>query len=171
MRGRLYVVSAALVVGLMMLLGGTALAAGKKKGKAAPTTHVKCSTNTSIAVASGDTDVLPPVQQGSEYGTASCGKLGRGVQSDSFNVPDSGDTIAKYWLYFPTGAVHGTYDLTPQPGTQVNFLETDWTGTLKVLGGTGAFKGAKGTGTMTCKTLDGIHTTCTDKLKLKLTTA
>ena len=38
---------------------------------------------------------------------------------------------------------------------------------LTITGGTGTYAGAKGVGTMTCKTLDGIHTTCTDKLKLK----
>jgi len=33
---------------------------------------------------------------------------------------------------------------------------------------TGTLSGITGTGTMTCKTLDGIHTTCTDRLKLKV---
>jgi hypothetical protein len=39
---------------------------------------------------------------------------------------------------------------------------------MKIIGGTGAYQGMKGTGTMTCKSLDGgVHATCNDKLKLK----
>lgn len=169
MRRRLHVVGAAVVVGLMVLLGGTALAAGqsKAKTKSAPGTRVSCASATSIAIPAGADTVLPPAQAGAEYGTVRCGKLlGPGVQEDRFTMPTSGDTLATFWLYFHAGAVHGTYDLTPQTGA-LNFLETDWIGTLKIVGGTGAYTGAKGTGTMTCKTPDGIHTTCTEKLKLK----
>jgi hypothetical protein len=71
-------------------------------------------------------------------------------------------------MYFHTGAIHGQFKLIPQEGSfnGSNFNEVDWLGTLTILGGTGTYQGAKGTGTMKCKTLDGIHTTCTDKLKL-----
>jgi hypothetical protein len=37
-----------------------------------------------------------------------------------------------------------------------------------VTGGSGSYNGVTGTGTMKCKTLDGVHTTCTDKLELKV---
>jgi hypothetical protein len=106
-----------------------------------------------------------------QYGPAKCGSLlGAGVQKDSFTVPTSGDTVAKYVMYFNTGTIHGTYDLTPQ-SSSLNFLATSWTGTLKVLGGTGAYKGVTGTGKMKCGSPDGVHTSCTDKLKLKKLTA
>jgi hypothetical protein len=159
---------------LASVVAGTATAAtgshggsGTNAPKTTKTTKVTCSTSISIAIANGDTQVLPPVAQGDEYGTARCNKvLGSGVQRDVFNVPASGDSMATYVLYFGAGSLKGTYDLTAQSGG-FNFLATDWTGTLKVLAGTGAYKGVTGTGTMTCSTLDGIHTTCTDKLKLK----
>jgi hypothetical protein len=129
--------------------------------------HVSCTTTVGVMIADNQSGVTPPVQQGAEYGSAACGRpLGQGVQADKFNVADSGDTVANYRLYFPIGTIHGTYDLTPQE-SQFNFLEVDYLGTLKVTGGTGAFTGAKGAGTMTCRSLDGIHTTCKDKLKLK----
>jgi hypothetical protein len=128
---------------------------------------VACTTNVGIMIAAGDTAVTPPVAQGTEYGTVNCGKLlGAGVQTDTFTVdPNSGDTVAHYTVYFSTGSVHGSYDLTPQESA-FNFLETDDAGTIIVKGATGALKGVKGTGTITCQSLDGIHTTC--KLKLKV---
>jgi len=169
---RICLVGAALSVCPLVFGAGPALAAGKTKSKtkaAKPTMHqVACTTATGIMIASGESTVSPPASQGVEYGTASCGVLlGGGVQKDSFTVPTSGDTLASFGMYFRTGTLHGTYDLTPEQG-QLNFLETDWTGTMKVLSGTGTLKGITGTGTMTCKTLDGIHTTCTDRLKLKV---
>jgi hypothetical protein len=132
-------------------------------------TKITCKTNVGIMVPNGDTGVTPPVQKGSESGAAVCGKLfGSGVQADKFNVPDTGNTLGQYWMYFHTGAIHGQFKLIPQEGSfnGSNFNEVDWLGTLTILGGTGTYQGAKGTGTMKCKTLDGIHTTCTDKLKL-----
>lgn len=156
---------------LLGSVAGTALAASgksKTKTKSKPAvTHVTCSTKSTIMLANGDSSVLPPVSQGYEYGDAHCAGLGSGAQKDSFTVPASGDTMAKYWLYLPTGTLHGTYDLTPQSNS-LNFLAANWTGTLKVVGGSGAYKGVTGTGTMVCKSADQIHTTCTDKLKLKV---
>jgi hypothetical protein len=144
-----------------------AVAAAAANGGGANVVKVTCRTATGIMIANGEAVVTPPVQQGTEYGTASCGRqFGDGVQADTFTVPPAtGDTVAKFTLYFAAGTLHGTYDLTPQEGS-FNFLETDWLGTLTVKSGTGTFQGMKGTGTMKCKTLDGIHTTCTDKLKL-----
>ena len=83
-------------------------------------------------------------------------------------MPDSGVNQATYQMYFPTGTIHGKYALTPSEGDfgPTTFTETDYLGTLTITGGTGTYKGAKGIGTMTCNTLDGIHTTCTDRLKL-----
>lgn len=163
MRRRICLASAALSVCLLASIAGTAIAASSKSS----THKVKCSTAYSIAVANGESAVLPPESSGTEYGTARCGTLlGGGVQRDTFTVPASGDTVAKYVMYFNTGSIHGTYDLTPQ-SSSLNFLATDWTGTMKVLGGTGAYKGVKGTGTMTCASNDGVHSSCTDRLKLK----
>ena len=163
MRRRICIAGAAISVGSLAVGTAAALAAAK------PVAKVTCKTVQVIAVAQGDTDVIPPVPNGTEYGSATCGKLlGSGLETDTFHVPDSGDTLAKYSLYFPTGTIHGKYDLVPQAGdfNPNNLLETDYLGTLTITGGTGTLQGAKGTGTMSCKTLDGIHLKCTDKLKL-----
>jgi hypothetical protein len=161
-----------------LVFGGVAAAAVKRAAKHGakpkpvgfkPVAKSTCKTDTGITVARGDNTVTPPVANGVEFGSARCGKLfGKGVERDSFQVPDSGENKATYVLYFPTGTIHGKYVLTPQEGDfgPSSFTETDYLGTLTITGGTGTYKGAKGVGTMTCKTLDGIHTTCTDKLKL-----
>jgi hypothetical protein len=153
---------------LAFVAGPAVAAAGhKRQHKATAAKTVTCATKTSIMIANGDTQVLPPAQQGGEYGTVRCAKmLGSGVQADTFTVPASGDTLAGFAMYFGAGMVKGTYDLTPQ-STGLNFLKTDWTGTMRIVGGTGAYKGLKGSGTMVCRSLDGIHTTCTDRLKFK----
>jgi hypothetical protein len=51
----------------------------------------------------------------------------------------------------------------------LNFLNVDYVGTLTVRGGTGTLKGFTGDGTMTCASADGIHASCTTKLRLKRT--
>ncbi len=167
MKRRICVAGVALCVAALTF-GVPALAAVPKTKPVKPATvNVKCATTVGVMVANGDMSVTPPVQQGSEYGPAHCGKWGSGVQGDSFTVADSGDTVANFTWYLRTGTVSGKYDLTPQEGT-LNFLNVTYDGTVTVTGGTGTFTGVKGTGTMTCASQDGIHTSCTDKLKVKL---
>lgn len=163
MRRRNWLVGAVLGICPLASVAGSASAAGT----ASPKQKVKCATRTSIMLPAGQSSVAPPAQQGSEYGNVHCAKLGNGVQQDTFTGLASGDTVAKYWMYFHGGTLYGKYDLTPQGGSSSSFLATDWTGTMKVLGGTGAYKGVTGVGTMLCKTMDGVHTACTDRLKLK----
>lgn len=179
MRRRIYMIGAVLCAGVLVFAAAAAAAkpkAGKhKKGAAGglsfkPIARAKCKIATGITVAAGDFSVTPPVAKGVEFGSASCGKaFGKGVQRDTFTVPDSGANKATYQMYFPTGTIHGKYVLVPQEGdfNPGSFTEIDYLGTLTITGGTGAYKGAKGVGTMTCKTLDAIHTACTDKLKFK----
>jgi hypothetical protein len=152
-------------LGLLPLSLGVATAAAGGK-PARPVAKVACRTSLAITVASGASSVTPPVQKGDEFGSAACNKLfGSGVQADAFTVRSGGNSIGKYTLYFSTGTIHGTYDLTPQEGS-LNFLSVDETGPMTVMGGTGTYQGAKGTGTMTCRSQDGIHTKCVDRLKL-----
>jgi hypothetical protein len=40
-----------------------------------------------------------------------------------------------------------------------------------VTGGTGAYRKAKGKGTLKCASVDGVHFACTEKLKLTLSPA
>lgn len=156
---------------LLVALAGMASAAAKSKSKSKSktpgvmTVRTRCTTNTTIAVANGDLSVLPPVTDGTAWGFANCPKVGSGIERDKFTVPDSGNTEAKFQMYFPSGTASGTYELVPN-SDQLNFLAASWTGTMKVLHGTGALKGITGTGTMTCSSPDQVHILCHDSLKL-----
>jgi hypothetical protein len=88
------------------------------------------------------------------------------VQRDDFTVDDGGDTRATFTWFYNTGTLHGRYTLTPQEGP-LNFLKVDYDGRLTVTGGTGTLKGIMGDGVMTCASADGIHASCTTKLKLR----
>lgn len=169
MRRRICLVGAPLSV-ISLAFGVAAATASKSKTTKTKPIAVTCRTAIAVTIAPGDTVVTPPDPQGAEYGSAACNKLfGNGVQADHFTVPGSGDTLANYTWYFRTGTLKGTYDLTPQEGSLgTGFTSASYLGTLKVIAGTGALKGYTGTGTMTCATPDGIHTSCTNKLKLKL---
>jgi hypothetical protein len=131
-----------------------------------------CSDSVSIAVAPGDTGVIPPVDSGRQYGSLKCGSLGSGVEVDDFALQDTGDLSGTNVQYFGKGTIHGTFDLTPddnqQPSDPNAFATNSYTGTAKILGGTGAFANATGKGTFTCTTPDSIHMTCTEQVTLKI---
>lgn len=154
---------------------GAASAAGRSKAVhrkvARPRiVQLSCATNVGVMIASGDTSVAAPAPDGQEYGTTACGRpLGSGVQQDTFTLQDSGDTTASFKMYFPKGSIQGTYDLFPGEGSfgASNFSQQDSQGTLTVTGGTGRFRGTTGAGTLQCTSPDGVHTTCTDRMRLR----
>jgi hypothetical protein len=123
----------------------------------------------------GSNTVNQPASQGSQYGPMHCGTagFGQGVIGDSFTVPDSGDTVGKYTQYFKTGSITGKFDLSPQeagsPTDTNSFTSQTWAGTVKITSGTGAYnliKEKKGTGVMTCTSVDSVHLACVMKFKL-----
>jgi hypothetical protein len=145
-------------------------AAPKSAGK------LKCKVELIAAAPEGTNVVDQPPTQGSQYGPVKCHPVGAvgfggGVESTSFNVPDSGDTVGKYTQYFKAGSVKGTFDLTPQESdfSSTNFTAQSWQGTVKVLSGTGIYQGIKGKklGTMSCTSVDSVHLQCVEKVALK----
>lgn len=129
-----------------------------------------CSIAVSTATA-GDAGGAPTVaQQGLQYGSVGCSKeLGRGVQADSFTTSPSGDLTGSLKQYFNTGSIHGTYVLTATDGQPSStFTSISYTGVLTVMGGTGDYRQAKGAGTLTCSSADGMHLTCSETFKVKL---
>jgi hypothetical protein len=131
-------------------------------GKALPQTWV------TDQVPSGQTEVIAPLMQGSEYGPASCGKpLDFGIEADAFTVQDSGDITGTSVWYLGTGEIRIAFDLTPVSNDGLSFNSGSYTGKLTVSGGVGAYAGVTGSGTSTCTTPDGgVHTSCTDNVTI-----
>src|SRR5262249_60683071 len=91
-----------------------------------------------------------------------CSKpFGAGVQQGTFRESITGTALTvtgSFKNYYDEGSFHGTYKLT---GTIGGSGPTTATGVVKVTGGTGAFRGAKGKGKTKCTTTDAGKTyTC-----------
>ena len=73
----------------------------------------------------------------------------------------SGNETASVWEYFPWGRAQGHANLVPQGGG--TFSSQNWTGILKLTGGTGAYNGlqARKPYTFDCSTSDSVHISCT----------
>lgn len=168
-----WLVVAAMAVGLLAL-GATSALGAKPAAKAKPVKFkVTCKSSVGDVPAAGDNSVVPPVDQGWQYGSVHCGKVfGRGIAANSFNLQDSGDLQGSWSQYYGVGTIHGTFALSPAdtgpPSSPETFATVTYTGTATVDGGTGAYKKAKGKGTMTCSSTDGVHFTCSDTVKVTL---
>ena len=134
---------------------GMGLAAGGALA-ARPAVTVKC--------LSKWTNQTPGKFHGYSLGLNSCGTpLGKGLQYASYKL--TGNTFGSVAIpgpgtftdYYDAGTTHGSYqfDNTFNPKTDRSFMLR---GSVKVLGGTGAYKNAAGLGTITCSTRDlGNH--------------
>lgn len=172
---RICLVGTAIAVGSLAVGVVAAPAASHKAAKTKPTakvTAVVCTSDLATAIPAGDTQIIPPVSDGTQYGSVRCNKgLGSGVQTNSFTILDSGNMQGQFKLYLGTGTVHGKFNLTPAEGpplTTDTFQSVTYTGTVTVAGGTGTYLHAKpkGIGTLSCTTPDGVHMSCTDRFKV-----
>lgn len=155
-------------------VGISVATAASKSTPAAKPTVLKCHLSLGTVPPPGSAAVDQPASQGAQYGTVHCGgaSFGWGVEKDTFNVPDSGDTVGNYAQYFGSGSIRGKFDLTPTPGsgdlTGTGFSSQSWTGTVTVTGGTGTLAKAAGKkGVLKCTSDDSVHLSCTEKIKLK----
>ena len=109
-------------------------------------------------------DQSPPTAlEGFDLGFASCSRpFGNGLQADRFKVGLTSPTTAvltgPFKDFFDQGTIHGRFALH---GTQ-----TTTTGTVRFLGGTGAFKDVRGHGRLACTAASGNETDCTAVAKL-----
>jgi hypothetical protein len=159
------------VLGTLVFSVSMASAAKTHKAPKVKPTKVSCKLAMAVAIPDGDTTLALPAESGNMLGSASCGNLlGSGVENAAFALQDTGDLTGKIKLYFGTGTIKGTFDLSPgdsQMPTPGSFQTQDYTGTAVVAGGTGAYKGVTGTATLVCTSSDSVHLACTEKLKLK----
>jgi hypothetical protein len=103
------------------------------------------------------------------FGTVTCSTpFGKGVRHDTATlaapVKTAGAFSGGLKLFFNTGTLRGTYHLN---FTILNKVVT-YDGTVKISSGTGAFAGVTGSGTTAGTSDDGVHSTITEKLTLKI---
>lgn len=173
-----FAVTAVMVASLAVGVGMAAGASPKGSGNSAikPIT-LHCGVSMTTTPPAGSNVVDQPASQGDQYGPVHCRTkgFGAGMISDSFTVPDSGDTVGTYTQFFHAGTITGSFDLTPQESgepSSTNFTSQSWIGTITVTGGTGLYKGIvgkKGTGVLNCTSADSVHVTCTEKVKVRMT--
>jgi hypothetical protein len=169
---RIYLVGTALAA-VSLAVGISVATAGAKTASkpAAKTIVLKCHLSLGTVPPPGSPSVDQPPAKGTLFGPARCSGIGSGVEQANFKVPDSGDTVGKYWQYFGGGTIHGTFDLSPSEGSgalsSTSFSNEAWDGTVTVKGGTGTLAKAAGKkGTIKCTSGDTVHLTCTEKIKL-----
>lgn len=176
---RSIILPAIAVVAASLVTGATGAGAkGKARKPAKPATQtlvVTCKTTLVNQPDPGENTVLPS-DKGQQFGRLKCSRLGGGVIADTFTVPDSGDTVARFTRYYSAGTISGTFDITPDGGAQpdgYNFASQKLDGTQKITGGTGIYKGlkAKGKGKLRCSTEDSVHLTCKDTFTIVLPVA
>ena len=144
---------------IAVIAAAGALAASATTGSAAvnapKTTQVTCTLNAY--------NVNFPQTTGLSYGDLKCSKpFGDGVQRAPFTLafPTPG-TVTSNGTFTNYGALGTTYGSSSLSGT-LGVTATTLRGTLKILGGTGAYSHAHGAGKLTCTTTNAAKTyTCT----------
>lgn len=141
------------VLGVLVVGVGSALATSSKA-------TVKCTVI--------DYTLSPGKLKGAYLGAEKCpAPYGNGLQGSTFDetVKSDGTIISKgtFKNYYNTGTEHGAYTLT---GKFTSGGKGQFSGPVKITGGTGAFAGAKAAGKLTCVTAnDGDTTACVAVVK------
>ena len=135
---------------------------------------VACKPSLTVQIPAGATSLTQGTPTGTMLGDTGCGTpLFQGLTTAAFAEDNAGDLTGSLTQFFKTGSVKGSFDLSPAestaPPTTATFTEQDYSGTVKITGGSEALKGVTGTGKMTCSTLDEIHYACSNSLKLSQT--
>jgi len=137
-----------------------ALAAGLVASAAAT-----AATPTKITCKFTEYNPTPTNPSGFVIGFIRCSQpLGSGVISASYNstfnpTTGAGTDKGPYTKWLSAGTVHGRYTGTFQ---FTNSTDATWKNAITISGGTGAYKGVKGTGSESCSTTNGAATeTCT----------
>ena len=125
-------------------------------------------TKTKIHCTSKSYNVSSPSTSGTEFASLKCSKpFGTGVQQGTFAESIAGTQVSvtgKFTNFYDAGTNHGSYKLS---GTVSSGTITA-TGSVKITGGTGAYRNMTGTGKLTCTTTDAGKTyNCTTGGTLK----
>ena len=152
-----------------LLAGATAiagvLAVGAPVAGAAANAAATGPAATKITCTYKNYDQTPKQLTGFSFGYISCPKpFGPGVQSATYRATVNAKTGAatekgSFKNWFDAGTVQGTYSLR---GQYTSPTAATFNGTFTITTGTGAYKGTKATGALTCSTTNaGATSTCT----------
>jgi hypothetical protein len=151
----------------LMGVAGAALVAGLVVATAAPAGADSVKTVTCKVelhnVAAADAPV------GEEFGTVRCPTVfGDGVVHDFFTIKPTSKTTGtvngRFKEFFDAGTINGTFKLTFNVSSTGVVTSS---GTAKIAGGTGAFKGADGSVKVACKSTGETQSTCIEKRTVK----
>jgi hypothetical protein len=148
--------TAALAIGWAGPLGASA--------KTKRVTHLSCALE---LFAQGPPQGTPP--RTNSFGLVSCPRpFGDGLHYSTSTTtptaPGQGTVAVSFKKYFDRGTIRGTVAGTFAATSPMNITNQ---GTVKVTGGTGAFRRVRGTGTIACTSTDaGAHRSCTFNLRL-----
>lgn len=160
----------ALIAGLSSIVATAGVAtpvtpaAAKKKAK--KTTDISCALTLFATI-------RQPAPTAANFGTATCSRpFGTGVQQDSSVTTrtslTTGSFSGPFKLFFDRGTINGTFTISFVTSLSAAYQITGVTyqGTLKVTGGTAAYRKVRGTGTVAGSSPDAVTTTLAYKLKL-----
>jgi hypothetical protein len=156
-----------LLAGAIAIAG--VLAVGVPVGGAAASTTATSSGATNTSCTFKIYNQTPTQLSGFAFGYVNCSDpFGHGVQSSTYHATVNAKTGAatnkgSYKNWFDDGTVHGTFSLR---GQYTSPTAATFKGTFTITGGTGAFRGAKARGTLTCSTTNaGATSTCTSVIR------
>ena len=153
-------------------LGGAAgVVAAVAAGSGLPQAAASSTTPTTKKVTCSETIVATRAggNNSETFGTVSCSApFGEGARHDTSTFTTTSQTAGSFAgglkLFFNTGTLRGRFTTTFEVAGQ----QVAYHGTLKITSGTGEFAGVTGTGTIRGTSQDGVHSSITEKLTLKI---
>jgi hypothetical protein len=161
---RAAIVSLASVVAMAGATAPAAPAASKQPRK--KTTDIACALTLFATI-------RQPAPTAANFGSAKCSRpFGSGVQQDSSKTirtsPTAGSFSGPFKMFFDRGTIKGTFTINFVTILSSTYQITGVTyrGTLKVTGGTAAYRKVRGTGTVAGSSPDAVRTALAYRLKL-----
>lgn len=117
--------------------------------------------------------IKQPAPTAANFGPAKCTRpFGTGVQQDSSKTTRTSLTAGSFTgpikLFFDRGTIRGTFKIAfvTTLSAQYQITGVTYQGTLKITGGTAAYRRVRGTGTVTGTSPDAVKTTLAYRMKL-----
>jgi len=146
--------------------GAAAPAASKKQKTKTKKTDISCALTLFATI-------KQPAPTAANFGSARCSKpFGIGLQQDSSKTTrtslNAGSFSGPFTMFFKRGTLKGTFTINfvTMLSSVYQITGVIYRGTLKVTGGTAAYRRVRGTGTVAGSSPDAVKTVLAYKLKL-----